>query len=46
VDDASKEEIFVHASGVEEETIREGERVSFEVAMGRKGKNAVSVRRI
>ncbi|MBK8564630.1 MAG: cold shock domain-containing protein [Saprospiraceae bacterium] len=46
VDDARKEEIFFHASGLEEETIREGERVSFEVVMGRKGKNAVSVRRI
>ncbi len=46
VDDASREEIFFHASGLEEETIREGERVSFEVAIGRKGKNAVNVRRI
>ncbi len=46
VDDLSKEEISFHASGLEEETIREGERVSFEVVMGRKGKNAVNVRLI
>ncbi|MCC6724124.1 MAG: cold shock domain-containing protein [Saprospiraceae bacterium] len=44
VDDASKEEIFFHISGLEEETVRESDRVSFEVEMGRKGKNAVSVR--
>jgi CspA family cold shock protein len=46
VDDATKEEIFFHISGLEEETVKEGDRVSFEEESGRKGKNALGVRLI
>jgi CspA family cold shock protein len=43
VDDASKEEYFVHVSGLEDE-IREGDNVEFELKEGKKGLNAVSVK--
>jgi CspA family cold shock protein len=37
------EDIFVHLSGLKDE-IRENDRVSYEVANGKKGLNAVNVR--
>ncbi len=43
VDNDSKEEHFVHVSGLIDE-IREGDAVEFELKEGRKGLNAVSVR--
>ncbi len=43
VDNSSKEEIFVHVSGLVDE-IREGDVVTFETARGKKGMNAVNVR--
>ena len=43
VDNSSKEEIFVHASGLQD-NIREGDVVTFEVERGNKGMNAVDVK--
>ncbi len=43
VDDSSKEEIFVHVSGLIDE-IREGDKVTFRTARGKKGMNAVDVK--
>ena len=43
VDDASKEEFFVHVTGLVEK-VREGDAVTFKVENGRKGMNAVEVK--
>ncbi len=43
VDSSTKEEIFVHVSGLVDE-IREGDTVTFDTARGKKGMNAVNVR--
>lgn len=43
VDSSSKEEIFVHASGLID-NIREGDNVTFETERGKKGMNAVDVK--
>lgn len=43
VDNNSKEEVFVHKTGLVDE-IREGDSVTFETARGKKGMNAVNVR--
>ena len=43
--DDSDKEIFVHATGVSEK-IRENDHVSFEVAEGKRGMNAVNVKKI
>jgi CspA family cold shock protein len=45
VDDASKEEIFVHVSGTID-AIDKDDKVEFERAEGRKGVNAVNVKKI
>lgn len=45
VEDESGKEVFVHKTGLLE-TIRENDRVSYESASGRKGVNAVNVRKI
>ena len=42
--DDSGEEIFVHVTGLVDE-IRENDTVSFDVAEGKKGLNAVNVKR-
>lgn len=42
VDDSTKEEIFVHVSGLVD-SIREGDQVTFETQRGKKGMNAVNV---
>lgn len=42
--DATGEDIFVHVTGLVDE-IREKDKVQFEIAEGRKGLNAVQVRR-
>ena len=44
VDDESQKEYFVHVSGLEDD-IREGDTVEFELQEGKKGLNAVKVRR-
>lgn len=38
------QEIFVHVSGLKED-IRENDEVVYEIQMGKKGENAVNVRR-
>lgn len=43
IDDESKQEYFVHVTGVIDE-IREGDAVEFELTEGKKGLNAVSVK--
>ena len=43
IDDESKEEYFMHVSGVIDD-IREGDEVEFELAEGKKGLNAVDVK--
>jgi CspA family cold shock protein len=43
VDDESKEEYFVHISGLIDE-VREGDVVEFDLKEGRKGMNAVDVK--
>jgi cold shock protein len=43
IDSSTKEEIFVHVSGLVDE-IREGDTVTFDTARGKKGMNAVNVK--
>lgn len=43
VDNNSKEEVFVHKTGLVDE-IREGDLVTFDTERGKKGMNAVNVR--
>jgi CspA family cold shock protein len=43
--DDGSEDIFVHATGVMDQ-IRENDRVSYETKEGRKGFNAINVKRI
>lgn len=43
VDNSSKEEIFVHVSGLIDD-IREGDKVTFRTERGKKGMNAVDVK--
>lgn len=46
VDDESNEEIFVHVTGLISSVIRENDNVSFEVTEGKRGLNAINVRKI
>jgi CspA family cold shock protein len=43
-DDSSGEEVFVHSTGLQDQ-IQENDLVQFEVQQGKKGPNAVNVRR-
>lgn len=43
-DEETGKDIFVHASGVKSEDLREGNRVSYQEEDGRKGKVATEVR--
>jgi len=45
VDDQTGEEIFVHVTGLAGVTIRENDAVTFEVTDGKRGPNAVNVRK-
>lgn len=38
------EDIFVHTSGLATKTIRENDKVTYEVTQGKKGLNAVNVK--
>ncbi len=42
-DESTGRDIFVHASGIKSENLKEGDRVSFEEQEGRKGKVAAEV---
>lgn len=43
IDNSSKEEIFVHVSGLIDQ-IKEGDQVTFNTERGKKGMNAVDVK--
>ena len=45
-DDATREEFFVHVTGLNGAQIQQNDRVEFDTKEGRKGVNAVDVRRI
>ncbi len=45
VEDESNKEIFVHHSGLIDK-VRENDNVSYEVIQGRKGANAVNVKKV
>jgi len=44
-DEASNQEIFVHVTGLEEK-VRENDKVSFNLVEGKKGMNAVNVKKV
>jgi len=44
-DDDSDQEVFVHVTGLSEQ-IRENDKVSYDVVEGKKGVNAVNVKKI
>ncbi|ARK10984.1 MULTISPECIES: cold-shock protein [Spirosomataceae] len=46
VDDESKKDIFVHITGLNGLTIRENDQVSYEIVDGKKGLNAVNVKKM
>jgi cold shock protein len=46
VDDTSGQEIFLHVTGLNGTKVRENDRIEFETVEGRKGLNAVNVKRI
>ena len=45
-DDATGNEIFVHITGLVDQPVNTGDKVSFDVAEGRKGLNAINVKKI
>jgi CspA family cold shock protein len=45
IDDVSGKEIFVHASGVKQK-IKENDEVTFNTTQGKKGLNAIDVKKI
>ncbi|MBD2721414.1 cold shock domain-containing protein [Hymenobacter sp. 5317J-9] len=45
-DDQTKEDFFVHVTGLNGVTVQQNDRVEFETQEGRKGINAVNVRKI
>jgi CspA family cold shock protein len=46
LEDDTNRDIFVHVTGLDGLTIRENDRVEFEVVEGKKGLNAVRVKKI
>ena len=46
VEDDTKKDIFVHVTGLGGLTIRENDQVEYEVVEGKKGLNAVQVKKI
>ena len=46
VDDNSGQEIFLHVTGLNGLKVRENDQVQYEVVEGRKGLNAVDVKKI
>jgi CspA family cold shock protein len=46
LDDESKKDIFVHITGLNGLTIRENDQVSYEIVDGKKGLNAVNVKKM
>ena len=46
VDDANGQEIFLHVTGLNGAKVRENDRIQFEVVEGRRGLNAINVKKI
>ncbi len=46
IDDSSKQEIFVHSSALGGLVLREKDQVEYEVIDGKKGLNAVKVKKV
>lgn len=46
VDDASGQEIFLHVTGLNGLKVRENDQIEYETVEGRKGLNAVNVKKI
>ncbi|OZI08966.1 cold-shock protein [Siphonobacter sp. BAB-5385] len=46
VDDATGQDIFVHVTGLNGLQIRQDDRVSYETISGKKGVNAVNVKKL
>lgn len=46
VEDGSNKEIFVHKTGVKDNEVKQNDRVEFESIQGKKGPNAINVKRI
>jgi CspA family cold shock protein len=44
-DDATGSEVFLHITGLIDQPVNSGDKVTFEVSEGRKGLNAVNVRK-
>lgn len=45
-DDATGREIFLHVTGLIDQPVNNDDRVSFDIADGRKGPNAINVKKI
>lgn len=45
-DDASGQEIFLHVTGLIDQDVNQGDKVSYDIADGRKGPNAINVKKI
>lgn len=45
-EDGTNAEIFLHITGLVDQNINSGDKVSFDVADGRKGLNAINVKKI
>jgi cold shock protein len=45
-DDETGKEIFLHVTGLIDQPINQGDKVSFEISSGRKGDNAINVKKI
>lgn len=45
-EDGTGNEIFVHVTGLIDQDVNQGDKVSFEISEGRKGKNAINVKKI
>lgn len=45
-EDGTGNEIFVHVTGLIDQDLNQGDKVSFEISEGRKGKNAINVKKI
>jgi cold shock protein len=46
VDDATGQDVFVHVTGLGSTTIRQDDKVSFEITEGKRGLNAINVKKI
>jgi cold shock protein len=46
VDDATGQDIFVHVTGLDGVVIRQDDKVSYEAKQGKKGLNAVNVKKL